>query len=261
MSALRLMFPPRFAFGVVSPTIQSFRSVSNWRGFSDTNANLSIGNDRSYQSKLQWENLQWTADQLLLVIGHFTDTDDSGICVNSCRFLPSDDDQTKLWDKTASGWKSVQTSAVALASAPSNQTIADYVTRCASRCVQEVQHYKLFMAIARSQTPGSKLLNDALGLWTANRLLMKGWKIGGSPAPRVLQNQLDHRLELFVSELEARLLRKLEAAMTQKKVPRREVFSATIVLLAAAERDIWRLMYWIRHQEEVGLEFHVSLSS
>lgn len=113
-------------------------------------------------------------------------------------------------------------------------------------------------------------------MWAANRLLMKGWEISGGdeflgmtivnepssllhntiPAPRVLQNQLDHLLERQIFETEHKLLKEL-----QKLIRRHDrgqwvvVFLALVIVLHILERDTWRLMYWVHHKAEASNPF------
>lgn len=110
-------------------------------------------------------------------------------------------------------------------------------------------------------------------MWAANRLLMKGWSITGGdellgmsvvnepasllhdtiPAPKVLQNQLDHLLERQIFETESSLLKEL-----QRLIRRRDrgqwivVFLSLVIVLHVLERDTWRLMYWVHHKAEVS---------
>lgn len=113
------------------------------------------------------------------------------------------------------------------------------------------------------------VLRDAARLWTANHLLMKGWQASGMktveeannpyfgmrPAPRVLQNGLDQALESYVADIEQRLLQNIFSVVTGRKAstPWDGLFSAVLILLAVMEKDIWRLIYWVRHKEEVCL--------
>ncbi len=100
-------------------------------------------------------------------------------------------------------------------------------------------------------------------LWTANQLLMKGWEIhgpdylgmkhspshGSTPAPRVLQNQLDHQLESAIVNSEQRLLGLVQT--TLRKSDRRDwivLFVGIAIILHVMERDAWRLMYWVKHR-------------
>src|SRR4051794_6466189 len=93
---------------------------------------------------------------------------------------------------------------------------------------------------------------------------MKGWEVSGAetlgmhqvvdkesslygttPAPRVLQNQLDRKLEEYCAETEVVCLNGLQRAMLRKTAKQWTViFTATLLLLHVWERDIWRLLYW-----------------
>jgi len=115
----------------------------------------------------------------------------------------------------------------------------------------------------------------SLKLWTANRLLMKGWELvvnnisgldmvtdtesplyGTVPAPRVLQNQLDRNLESYIARFETVLLKELQKAMRRMRdrtgVEWTIIFTATVILLHVRERDIWRLEHWVVHRDEVS---------
>lgn len=110
------------------------------------------------------------------------------------------------------------------------------------------------------------LVKDAQHLLTATYLLVTGWQLGASPpitdpsspyygsspAPRVLQNELDRRLEWYISSLESRLLADLRAALVKRTAPWNDIYLTGLLVLAVVEIDSWRLMYWIRHKEEVS---------
>ena len=115
-------------------------------------------------------------------------------------------------------------------------------------------------------------MTQTVELWTATRLLMRGWEIAGKellgmamiddiycplhgsvPAPRVLQNQLDRNLELYIIAKENQLLKTIQFALMKKHVYCWNSISlAVIVMLHVLERDSWRLMYWRKHGEEVS---------
>lgn len=78
-----------------------------------------------------------------------------------------------------------------------------------------------------------------------------------TPAPRVLQNQIDSRIEAFVARVELQLLKELQKAMKQKSCSWIEIFSAVFLILRVTEKDIWRLMYWLKHDKEVSMTSHV----
>lgn len=75
------------------------------------------------------------------------------------------------------------------------------------------------------------------------------------PAPRVLQNQIDSRIEAHVARVELQLLKELQKAMKQKTCAWTEIFSTVFLILRVTEKDIWRLMYWLKHDKEVSTSF------
>ncbi len=109
-------------------------------------------------------------------------------------------------------------------------------------------------------------------LWATNRLLMKGWEIcgherlgmgivdrwesplyGSIPVPRVLQNQLDHLLEAEVVKTEQHLLKTLQKVIrASNRSAWVIIFLAIAIILHVMERDTWRLLYWVNHQEQVS---------
>ena len=119
-----------------------------------------------------------------------------------------------------------------------------------------------------SQDP---LVRSALKLWAATNLLMTGWRIvsgkvlglkkveehgspwfGAVPAPRVVQNQLDHQLEREIIVLERGLLRSIHKTMQKgRRAEWVRVFLAVVLVLHVIEKDTWRLLYWVKHKQEV----------
>lgn len=101
---------------------------------------------------------------------------------------------------------------------------------------------------------------------------MKGWEIAGDetlgmsvvsddecplqgsvPAPRVLQNQLDRKLECYIVDKERELLKAVQRAFRKGGSEQRNtISSAVIVVLHVLERDTWRLMYWTNRCEKVS---------
>lgn len=73
------------------------------------------------------------------------------------------------------------------------------------------------------------------------------------PAPRVVENQGDQKLEQYVANLEVSTLKELQNAM--RGIVRKDwivIFTTVLILLLIRERDIWRLLYWICYPEEVS---------
>ncbi|KAK2061336.1 hypothetical protein LY76DRAFT_372669 [Colletotrichum caudatum] len=98
-------------------------------------------------------------------------------------------------------------------------------------------------------------------IWTANRMLMKGWQTRDSaylkggvchntgPTPRVLQNQLDQILEEFIATEEKKLLQSLEDAIFwRESTTKLDVMLTIVLLLKVIEKDMWRLLHWVRHR-------------
>ena len=109
-------------------------------------------------------------------------------------------------------------------------------------------------------------------LWTASCLLLKGWTITGEetlgmqtvedtdcplygtvPAPRVLQNQLDRSLEVYIIAKEKELLKTIQRELRGGPQGLDVVSASAIFILHVLEKDIWRLMYWRKRREEVSL--------
>lgn len=181
-------------------------------------------------------------------------------------------EQTYLWGKTERGWISITTPPLGLYETPSREQIQDYVEKCMPNCMQEAGS-EVALALrswkpVHHQAADQTALRDAARLWTANHLLMKGWQASGvetvtkadnpycgmRPAPRVLQNGLDQALESYVADIEQRLLHNIFSIISSrmKHTPWDSLFSAVLILLAVMEKDIWRLIYWVRHREEVS---------
>jgi len=122
------------------------------------------------------------------------------------------------------------------------------------------------------------LLRAALSLWSAHRLLMTGWQLtvpgdlgmfpvteqgsllnGTTPAPRVLQNQLDRILAQYCADKELECLKELQKFMRREsKRPWIVIFIVTILLLHVRERDIWRLLYWTLSNNGVSVPYLIS---
>lgn len=101
---------------------------------------------------------------------------------------------------------------------------------------------------------------------------MKGWEIcgherlgmnivdriqsplhGSIPVPRVLQNQLDHLLEAEIAKTEQYLLKNLQKVIRASDRSAWVItFLGITIILHVMERDAWRLLYWVNHQEQVS---------
>lgn len=209
--------------------------------------------------RMRWVSLQWTKEQFCQSVYHFSGG--PNMCVTTRSFIPLSDDQVLVWGKTAGGWQAVLTSPVGLPIVPSSTAIASYIGECVPLCYQTYRNELLDILW---QLRGSGLVAMALRLWTANYLLMRGWETldgctvsdtcspyyGKRPAPRVMQNQLDAIIEGYMATCETALLAKLEDSFKRaEQWP--EVYATLMILMLILEKDIWRLMFWTRHPEEV----------
>lgn len=245
-----------------------------------------------YERKLAWDNLGAGFSVHSVDLQHI-------LCgptlpVDCCDFQVANYEQISLYHKTTEGWARMETSAFALSKPVEDTDIERYVE----------EHMKLFLTLAHDGSTwldillkhASEHLQDPLVLiilhvWTAHQLLIKGWQmtVPGSlgmplvmdqtsflfntiPAPRVLQNQLDSRLERYCAVQEGKYLKMLSDTMRQNR--RNEwvvIFISAIILLHTRERDIHRLLYWTsdtsktytwRHPESaptlIGRSLHAS---
>lgn len=180
-------------------------------------------------------------------------------------------DQTLLWAKSKMGWVSLQTTPISLVSTPSTQEIRQYITDCMPHCLEKAKSKDALIARILSQPRGS-LLNNALLLWTSTRLLVTGWQstdtqpikdphnplFDTQPATRVLQNQLDNMIEACTMSIETAILKDIQRALRKPDGSSWiELFSAILVILRVMEADVWRNMFWIRHQEKVRFQFAI----
>ncbi|KAH7390030.1 hypothetical protein BKA64DRAFT_756964, partial [Cadophora sp. MPI-SDFR-AT-0126] len=200
------------------------------------------------------------------LLGH--DKEGPKLTVRCHEFLTQSEEQVRLWWRSAGGWNWLPTIAYTMESLDIDNELDVYIRQSASYYLQNVldgsdalSHIFKMASCYMDQTN----IQLSLKMWAANRLLMKGWEISGGdeflgmtivnepssllhntiPAPRVLQNQLDHLLERQIFETEHKLLKEL-----QKLIRRHDrgqwvvVFLALVIVLHILERDTWRLMYW-----------------
>jgi len=152
--------------------------------------------------------------------------------------------------------------------------LADYTVDMDAYVTASTQHFlakgdysphlcEVFRLAASKTT--DLLVGLALKLWAANRLLVKGWELYGPdtlgmnrvmdrecslfntvPAPRVLQNQLDRKLESYIALAEHQFLRELQyAILRSKKHSWDSIYVAVVLTLHTRERDLRRLLHWV----------------
>ncbi|POS81098.1 hypothetical protein DHEL01_v200514 [Diaporthe helianthi] len=202
-----------------------------------------------YQSKMRWGDLPWVPGEIDMNLYHY----ERGpiLPVKRRQFVPNQLDQIHLWGKTPTGWRCEVTAALGLSATPSDEAISRYITEYIPYCAVEAsKDNPQLQAIIQTASQSTTLLPLALQLWTATRLLMKGWQapenpfLGitrvdnpGSPyhqtlpAPRVLQNQIDSRIEALVARVELQLLKELQRAMKQNTCAWTEIFSTVYLIL------------------------------
>ncbi|CAG5138842.1 uncharacterized protein ALTATR162_LOCUS450 [Alternaria atra] len=190
--------------------------------------------------------------------------------VRCCQFEVRSFEETCLFHKTTSGWKSMKTTPFALSQLPSGATIDTYIRQHVVFFLDQRKGSKSWLDDVLQQAiqhASDALLQGVLNLWSAHCLLMAGWQLavpgdlgmfpvihqgsllnGTTPAPRVLQNQLDRMLEQYCADKELECLSELQKSMRrQVKRPWIVVFIVTVLLLHIRERDVWRLLYWTLH--------------
>ncbi|KAL9027847.1 MAG: hypothetical protein Q9196_003692 [Gyalolechia fulgens] len=224
----------------------------------------------SYKSKLVWESLVWGPVEKTAFLTH--ERGGPTLQVQCREFLATSEDQTQLFWKETTGWNWTCSTTYGL-DVP-NIDLRQYIDDCASFLLkgscQKADYLGQIFQLAQLYRK-DPMIRLALRLWAANRLLMKGWEIygqerlgmkivdriesplhGSVPAPRVLQNQLDHLLEYEIVETERHLLKNLQKVL---KASDRKTWVATFlaiaIILHVMERDAWRLLYWVNHQEQV----------
>jgi hypothetical protein len=214
--------------------------------------------DDAYMYKARWEYLKQLQIDSPGWVDLFHFSPEHSLRVTAQTFEPIDNDHTALYGKTQAGWKSVWTPPLFLIEC---KELPDYIQRCTFLCINESHSNKLLEKLWwLSRGSSYTLLPQALELWTANRLLMKGWQCKQSagiddpsspyhlhqPAPRVLQNQLDQHIEAFVVGKEKKLTSELQQPVSKQSNPV-DTFATALVLLLVIEKDIWRLLFWTKH--------------
>ncbi|KAF4462615.1 hypothetical protein FALBO_10576 [Fusarium albosuccineum] len=174
----------------------------------------------AYKEKLLWPNLSPCSDRQTFYVQHFS----SGpqLQVQGFFFQPSDSEQITVYEKASSNWEYFYTPAIALASY-SEPDWLDYITLCSRHCVMEqIENHPILRECSYGEY---KLTGQALLLWGATQLLVKGWRLADvdGQAPRVLQNQLDAQLELYVVKMEEQLLDAIQQEIKSSRSNRSEV--------------------------------------
>ncbi|GIZ48183.1 hypothetical protein CKM354_001125600 [Cercospora kikuchii] len=226
--------------------------------------------DCNYRRKLAWEHLFRASESKKATLCH--DRAGPTLSVICSQFLPNSSEQTRLFYKYQKGWTHIESTPYVLCEHPP-QMVATYVSECVKfylNHLTEASDWLMSVFEVAKRNIDDRSVQLALHLWAANRLLMKGWQISGPehlgmernndtrcplfgtiPAPRVLQNQLDHMLEEYIASIEQQVLKTLSKAMLSRRCEYAAIFAAALILLHVMERDIWRLQYWILNPKVV----------
>jgi hypothetical protein len=208
----------------------------------------SIGIDPGYKEKLSWSSLRPIEGRPFekISVNHFAEG--PKIDVGVFQFQVADVDQIVIVEKCESTWKTMETSAVALYECDP-QRLAEYVRVCSLRAVLTQPENESLLQICPYGK--STLIDQALLLLGATQLLVMGWRVENSPASRVLQNQLDYRLEYWPVNLEMHILRTIEEQMQNPEADKETLQLALYIMLLVIEKDLWRLMHWQLYPNQV----------
>ncbi|KAK1471427.1 hypothetical protein CCUS01_05908 [Colletotrichum cuscutae] len=232
--------------------------------------------DEHYKCQIRWPEVQSLSSEGLLhfEVFHFSGT--MPLKVPGEKFISTNPEHKRTWEKSKGGWVGRPTDAVRLGDElrAVRQSLHTYISTCREQCVAmssgDTILQELWQLLRDGSIPTDKkpMLPMAFDLWTANCMLMEGWRtycsfqhLNGSwlpfqtnSTPRVLQNQLDQMLEGYVVAREKELLNRLQSAVFQRESSSRlDVILTIVLLLKIVEKDMWRLLFWIRHQARVSL--------
>ncbi|KAM5526691.1 hypothetical protein FOXYSP1_20932 [Fusarium oxysporum f. sp. phaseoli] len=204
--------------------------------------------DDSYKKKLLWQSLvpegKFEVEQIS--VHHFAEG--PKIDVPVFQFQVADPDQITVVEKCESSWEAMQTSAVALYDCD-HIAFSAYVHDCSLHAVRNQPGNESLLRVCPYGK--STLTDQALLLLGATQLLIMGWRVEGSPASRVLQNQLDCRLEYWPVKLEMHILKSIDEQMQNSETDKETLQLALYIMLLVIEKDLWRLMHWQLYPNEV----------
>ena len=213
--------------------------------------------------------------------------------INVFEFIPDTPEQLEYWYKdAAAGWQSTPTAPFSMKRGISTEILEKYVHDHTCYYIETafgpgpggaIMAEIFAAAFGYAAADENALVRDALHLWTAIQLLIRGPALHPSsdslgklpipsqtappplplplplsagqappqPLPRVLANQIDHLLERRVWQLEKQILAELQKRIfARKREDWLKIFFATVVLMNALERDSWRLYYWMFHVDD-----------
>ncbi|KAF4547006.1 Hypothetical protein D9617_71g039820 [Elsinoe fawcettii] len=169
---------------------------------------------RSYARQMEWKSIRRSTDRTIPILCHERNGPTYSI---SCRgFTPKFPEETLLHYKSSGIWQTLETAAYAV---DGMVHLDGYVSECVAyyTSCQDIPWLE-YISSTTSNLAAKEELALAFKLYVASRLLMKGWSIapisdtlgtpeisdlsaplhGTIPAPKVMQNRLDHALELYI---------------------------------------------------------------
>ncbi|KAL7276760.1 hypothetical protein RUND412_000225 [Rhizina undulata] len=232
----------------------------------------------AYSRTMMHHVLRWSnAPPKTITVSHERALGVAPLTLSVYEFIPAYAGQLDYWYKDVQGWQSMPTAPYALKRGINMEILEKYIDDhtwfYANSAFQgnPILSEIFRQAYSYSRTEENFLLRDALQLWTATQLLMRGATIDPSsdtlgispilsptallanqiPPPRVLANQLDHLLERRVWQLEKQILQELQKKIfARKREDWLRIFMTLVVFMNALERDTWRLYYWVLHMED-----------
>ncbi|SMY30114.1 unnamed protein product [Zymoseptoria tritici ST99CH_1A5] len=199
--------------------------------------------------------------------------------VDCTQFDPTDKYQINVLTKNSSGWHMAETSAYCLTD--TSIDVSEYTKECIEYALREAcessQLESGFFQIT-SYHRDVAVVQDCLHLYTTLRLLCLGWRFTGEetlemaaiedessawykikPVPRMVQNQLNHLLEIQMIELDKKILTTIHKAMQDRQRHTWVVTTlTTFLLLHIRELDAGRNIYWKRYEDICGFWIHPS---
>ncbi|KIV98446.1 uncharacterized protein PV09_09744 [Verruconis gallopava] len=197
-------------------------------------------------------------------------------------FVPADDDQVYVLEKSSDGWQLQRTHAFCLSNPAVD--ISAYVKNCipyaVAEAIQRQDDASELFRLSCENYAYNPLIYDCMELYTTLRLLQRGWRFKGQnplgmampvitdrnsawygavPPPERVQKQLDHRLELHMIQVDERVLKNLQKLFLIKD---NRVWApatlATFHVLHVRELDGGRILHWNRYHDTARFWNHPS---
>lgn len=193
-------------------------------------------------------------------------TDGPTLEVTCCPFSPTETYQYYVCKKDRFGWHPARTTAYCLTT--TEVDVKSYVRKSMKSIISKSCLAKgpAGLMLSLAELTGGPLMYQCFELYTTLVLLQRGWRLqepalgmspiqdensawyGEMPAPRMVQNQLGHLLELRMVELDAEILGALHKLIAKRHIMDWLVITlAVYLLLHVRELDAARIIYWKRY--------------